>query len=291
MLFTSCVHDTISLQYNSQPTNLQELHNGFFEVELNPEIGESKTSPTTIITFGHTYPLLKYPLVFESFVNTIKQQNPDYVFVLGDIIFDNTQKEWDLFSKHFKGLKNKLYFAPGNHDLNYHYERYVGKTDNQFEAEQRYIENISYRYKLLNDVNANFVFINMNDSVERVLQYLKSIEKYLDNDKQNFFLSSQCVWHASTQNPDDVKTWPLKSFKREELLPHLEQFDYLVHGDWNKKFYRGYWPKKNGKFHTLAVGNKRKGDSLFITRLEVFKDTVLSFSIDIKLPKESNWYK
>ena len=287
----SCGQTANKNQYKTQPENLSELHAGFLEDELTPDTYSKKDTPLIVVTTGHTYPLLRHPIAFKSFVKTIKDQNPDFVFILGDMVFDNTQEEWDSFFGYFKGLENKMYFAPGNHDLNFHYERYNGIRDNQFIAEKRYIDNIGYRYKILSGETANFVFINMNDSLSRISKYLKETKLLLGNSKTNFFLSSQSALHSSSQDPNNVETWPLKSFTRQEIFPHIEHFDYVIHGDWNKHFYRGYWTKKNGEFHVMAVGNKRKGDSLFITRLDVFPDTVISTPITIDIPNASKWYK
>ena len=130
----------------STPTTIIELQSSFNNIELTPEINEISNTSVVIITTGHLYPLLGHPVAYKTFVSTILSQNPDYVFILGDVVYNNTQKEWDLFFDYFKDLKEKLYFAPGNHDLNFHYERYYGKHDHQFEAEQRYIDNVGYRY-------------------------------------------------------------------------------------------------------------------------------------------------
>jgi len=287
----SCKQHNSKDLHKESLTNLSELQSGFLESELTADICSQKENPITVVATGHTYPLLNYPIAFKSFVNTIKDQNPDYIFMLGDLVYNNTQEEWDKFFSFFDGLKNKMYFAPGNHDLNFHYERYAGKRDNQFVAEQRYIENVGYRYKVLSGETANFVFINMNDSLNRILDYLNATKMLLDSTKTNFFLSSQSTMHSSSQDPNNVETWPLKPFTRQQIFPYIEHFDYLIHGDWNKRFYRGTWTKKDGEFQLMAVGNKRRGDSLFITRLDIFPDTVISTPIIIDIPEKSKWYK
>lgn len=291
LLLVSCEQNTNKNQHKTPIQKLSELQTGFLEAELKPDTYTKKDAPLTIVTTGHTYPLLKCPIAFESFVNTIKNQNPDFVFILGDNVYNNTQKEWDSFFEYFKDFKDKMYFAPGNHDLNFHYERSANMRDNQFVAEKRYIENIGYRYKVLMGESANFVFINMNDSLARIVKYLEEIKHLLDSSKTNFFFSSQSVLHSNSQDPNEIMTWPLKSFTRQEMFPNIEHFDYMIHGDWNKRFYRGYWTKKNGAFSVMAVGNKRRGDSLFITRLDVFPDTVVSTPIIVDIPNDSKWYK
>lgn len=290
-LITSCSSSTDNCLYQEPPTNLADLHSAFNENELSPAISNIDDTSITIVATGHTYQLFKHPLVFESFVETIKKQNPDYVFILGDWVYDNKQKEWDIFFEYFKDMKDKLYFSPGNHDLNYHYERYVGKRDHQFEAEQIYLKNIGYRYKLLKDKMANYVFLNMNDSLDRVVSYLNYIEPMLDAEKPSLLLTSQCIWHNTYQDPEDVTTWTQKPFRHEEFVPHIKNYDYLIHGDWNINYYRGYWPKEDGPYQVMMVGNRMWGDTLFITHLEVFKDTILSHPVYVPIPEESKWFK
>jgi len=277
--------------YKKSPTNLAELHSGFNAIELSPVIRESDDTSITIVATGHLYQLFKFPLVYESFVNTIKEQDPDYIFILGDWVYNNTQEEWDIFFSYFNDLRDKLYFSPGNHDLNYHYERYVGKRDNQFEADQRYLENVGYRYKLLKDNMANYVFLNMNDSMHRVVSYLESIKPKLDKKKPSILLTSQCIWHNTYQEPDDVTTWTQKPFRHEEFVPYIKNYDYLIHGDWNINYYRGYWPEEDGPFQVMMVGNRMSNDTLFITRLEVKRDTIISKPIYVPIPGESKWFK
>lgn len=288
---TSCENNKQENKDFTKVETLTELHSGFSEAELKPEIRNSKDKEHTIVATGHLYPLLKFPLAYKALVDSIKAQDPDYVFILGDIVKDNTQEEWDLFFDFFKDLKDKLYFAPGNHDLNYHYERYFGKRDNQVKAEQCYLNNVGYRYKVLKDNVANYVFINMNDSIHRVLEYIELTEKDLDSTKSSLLLTSQCIWHKKHQDPNNVKTWTEKPFKREELLPYVEHFDYLIHGDWNLKYRRGVFPKSNGKFDVLNVGMRKIGDEIFVSRLDISQDTLLGRPIYVKIPEESKWFK
>ena len=138
-----------------------------------------------------------------------------------------------------------LYFSPGNHDINYHYERYHGKRDNQIEAELKYVKQVGYRYKMLQDQFANYVFINANDSAHRILAYLDLMKPELEEDKQLVLLSSQSLWHMDYQIPDIPKTWVKRPFHRDTLLQHVEYFDFLIHGDWGGKLFRSKWKKSN----------------------------------------------
>lgn len=276
---------------NNEPKSLKELHTTFTEKELKTETNFVNKDHVTFVATGHLYPLLHFPKFYDSLVSTIAKQNPDYVFFLGDIVFDNKQEEWDKVLTHTSVLEDILYFSPGNHDLNYHYERYIGDKTHQNIAELRYLSNVGYRYKLLKDNFANYLFINMNDSIDRIAEYVKKIKSDINKSKPTYILSSQSVWHTGQQDPNDVSTWPQKPFSRDEILYIVDFADYLVHGDWNREFYRGQWySKPNGLFNVVAVGNKRRGDSLYISRFDIYPDTVITTPIFIPTPDSCKWY-
>ena len=286
----SCSETSSEKKTPYNPTTLKELHHGFFDEEIIPEINHTDNDEITIITTGHLYPLLNHPIAYNTMIDSIINQNPDYIFLLGDLVRDNTDKEWDSVLVRFSKTGSKLYFAPGNHDLNYHYERWEGSREHQFEAEMTYVNKVGYRYKLLQDNFANYVFINPNDSIERVLSYLEIIKPELDTSKLMILLSSQSLWHNKHQKKEDNRTWVNKAFTREEILPEVEYFDYLIHGDWGGKFYQGYWKKGNGRFKVIGVGNRVPGDSLFITKLTISKNSIVASPIKIDLPEESSWF-
>jgi predicted phosphodiesterase len=291
ILFSACNRVEKKTNLSRNPQNLRELHSNFLNEELTPKKLDNSNDKITIIATGHIYPLLNYPIAYQAFADSIINQKSDYVFILGDIVKDNTQEEWDQFFKYFTKIREKLFFSPGNHDLNYHYERYFGKRDHQFEAEMRYIKNVGYRYKLVTDNYANYVFVNMNDSIDRILNFLNIISPNIDPDNFTVLLTSQSVWHDKHQDSKDPRTWTEKSFTRDEILPHLKEYDFLIHGDWGGKYFEGKWPKGLGEnFSVLAVGNRVIGDSLFITRIEITEDEIKSFPISISVPTESLWF-
>ena len=272
------------------PTTLKELHNGFFDEELTPEILKSDKKEITIIATGHLYPLLNYPKVYNAFIDTIINQKPDYIFLLGDLVRDNTIQEWDSVLTRFNKAGCKLYFAPGNHDLNYHYERWEGSREHEFEAEMKYIDHVGYRYKLLQDNFANYVFINPNDSIDRVLSYLDIMKSKLDTTKMLILLTSPSLWHNSNQIPGDNHSWVNKAFTRDEILPKIEYFDYMIHGDWSGHFYLGTWPKSEGNFNVMSVGNRKQNDSLFVTKIVMSDKHLVAKPINVVIPKDSPWF-
>lgn len=272
------------------PTTLEELFRGFSKDELTPDVYNLKKDSVVIVVTGHLYPLLRYPEVYKSFLETVRAQKPDYFFALGDVVYNNTEKEWNTVLSNFFSLNVPVYYSPGNHDLNYHYERYYGKHDHQIEAEMRYLRKAKCRYKLLKDNFANYVFINANDSIKRVLSFIRQIKPELDTNKHLIMLSSQSLWHNKKQDLNNPKTWVEKPFGREELLPKITYFQTLIHGDWAGTFYRGRYKKKNGFFDVMAVGNRKSGDKLYITRITINKDTIIAKPIFVPIPPNSKWF-
>jgi len=288
----SCNHPEKKPGFVPNPTTLEELFRGFNNTELSPDTVNLDKEPIVIVATGHLYPLLKYPLAYNALIETAKEQKPDYFFALGDMVFNNTDAEWDTVFSYLNKLNTRVYFSPGNHDLNYHYERYYGKRDHEIEAEMRYLNKVGYRYKLVKDNLANYVFINANDSVQRILSYINQIKPQLDYNEHLIILSSQSLWINQQQEPGKPHSWVNRPFHRDELLPKIQEFDYLIHGDWAAKFYRGKWKKKKtGYFDVMAVGNKKAGDSLYITRITIYKDTILAKPIMVNIPDKSHWYK
>ncbi|RLD87579.1 MAG: hypothetical protein DRJ09_10035 [Bacteroidetes bacterium] len=273
--------------YVRNPTTLKELFSGFNEDEINADVYDFKRDSVVIVATGHLYPLLYHPDVYRAFIKTIKAQHPDYFFTLGDNVYNNTEKEWDTVLSHFNELQVPVYYAPGNHDLNFHYERYAGKRDHQVQAEKRYLAKAKCRYKLVKDNLANYVFINANDSAKRVLSFLSFIRPQLDTTKHLIMFSSPSLWFEKHQDPNDPKTWPNRPFRREKLLPKIKDFEYLIHGDWSGKFARFNFLG----FNVMAVGNRKEGDTLYITRITIYKDTIIAKPIFVPMPDGNTWFK
>lgn len=294
VLFWSCknkIQDNIDKNYVANPKTLKELFRGFSPNELTPDVYHFNKDSIIVVATGHLYPLLFHPDVYAIFMDSVKAQNPDLFFALGDLVFNNSEQEWDTVLANFSKLNIPVYFAPGNHDLNYHYERYGGSHTHQVEAEMRYMRKAKCRYKVVQDDFANYVFINANDSVKRVLSYFNKMRPKLDTTKQMIVLSSQSLWFNKQQNPNNPQTWPNRPFKREKLLPFITDFKHLIHGDWGGKFFRYRFHKNYGTFDVMGVGNRRERESLYITRLTILKDTIIARPIVVALPENTTWYE
>lgn len=265
---------------------LDSMHSGFNKVELTKQFLTNNNDTTTIVAFGHVYHLLNHEEAFDLMINTINNQNPDYVWVLGDIVFNNSEEEWKHINEKYKKLKGKRFHAPGNHDINYHYERWIGSIENQWEAESRYLKNVGYRYITLEDDVANYMMVNLNDSLDRVKKYLDKMTPELNEEKLSILFTHQDTWFDFMEDPEDPQTWPRKNFERDSLLKELRDFDYLIHGDWNEKFYEGEFKGYN----VVSLGNLNQGDPLNINVIKVTKSDIKIESIEVDIPENSSWY-
>ena len=281
----------IDKNFVAHPKTLKELFSGFSNNELTPDVYHFNKDSVVIVATGHLYPMLFHPDVYKIFIDSIKAQKPDLFFALGDLVFNNSEQEWDTVLANFAKLKVPVYFGPGNHDLNYHYERYNGSHAHQVEAEMRYMRKAKCRYKVVKDDFANYVFINANDSAKRILSYINMMRPKLDTTKQMIILSSQSLWFNKQQDPKNPQTWPNRPFKREKLLPYITDFKHLIHGDWGGKFFRYRYHKDYGTFDAMGVGNRRESEPLYITRLIVYKDTIIARPVNVKLPENTTWYE
>jgi len=289
LLVTACSHSEKFVQSKESRQKLDSLHSGFNKKELTKEVITLNKDTITLVAFGHVYSLLHHEDVFDSMIDKINEQNPDYVWILGDIVFNNTEQEWSYLLNKYKGLQGKRFHAAGNHDMNFHYERYYGINENQWVAEQRFLSHIGYRYITLEDDVANYMMINMNDSLKRIKQYLNSMLPELNPDKPAILFTHHSVWHKSMSKADDPTSWVQKSFQRDSILAQLTDFDYLVHGDWGDKFFSGKSKYKSKKYNVIAVGNLNEGDDLYITTFKITKDSLWAYPVFVDIPDTTTW--
>ena len=265
------------------------LHTVFTEEELTVDAHQFNKSSIRITTFGHIYPLLKYPKILDEFMATVKAQNPDYVFILGDMVFNNYDDEWETMLSAYSKFGCPVYYAPGNHDLNFHSERGIGDTKHQFEAERRYLEMIGYRYKLVKDNFANYLFLNLNDSLARLEGFINKMNPLIEESKLTIVLSHQNIWsdYVATEDPE---TWRLKKMRMEQLMPSLINAKCFFNGDWTHSFVEKEVTYMSRNYKAYSVGNKLAGDQFYITNIQVFDNEIEVDTVHIPIPKKSTWY-
>ncbi len=274
-------------EYAQGQKRLRELHTTFIEKELTKQDLTSDKDTITAVAFGHIYPLYPFEEILDSLIAAANKQNPDYVWIMGDIVFNNAPEEWEFINKKFEKLKGKKFYAGGNHDTNYHYERWEGKTDHEWEAETRFLKNVGYRYLTMEDQFSNYMILNLNDSIHRIREYMNTMKPKMNPDKPSILLTHQAIWTDSKSDPNDPHKWPQKSFNRDSILGDIAPFDILVDGDWNKNFY----DKQFKKFRVIGSGNRIKGDDYRVTLFKITKDTVIITPIEVPIDPKSKWFE
>ncbi len=285
----SCGSDP-TIQSEESKRKLAKLHSGFNDVELEKLMLHGARDTLTIVTFGHVNSLLWHEDVFDSFVKTVNEQDPDYVWVLGDIVYDNTEEEWDCVLNRHEQITGRKFYVAGNHDIAYHIERYNGILEHQWEAEERFLSHVGYRYRTIEDNIANYMILNLNDSLFRIKEYLELMLPKLNPNKPNYLFTHQSTWQNVNKEPDDPSLWVNISFPPDSLLKELVPFDYLINGDWTFEYFRGKKGFGGRDHHVIACGNKNAGDELRITVLKLSGEDCESYPIVVPIPKESKWY-
>jgi hypothetical protein len=291
LLMASCSSKDENAQSKESIYKLDSLHTGFNKREQTKEIIELNKDTVTIVAFGHVYSLLYHEDVFNAMIEQINFQDPDYIWILGDIVFNNTDEEWNYLMNKYEDLKGRRFHAGGNHDMNYHYERYFGINENQWEAEIRFLNYVGYRYITIEDEVANYMMVNMNDSIDRIKNYLDLMLPKLNNNKQSILFTHHCTWHNTISKAEDPHTWVKKSFPKDSLVSKLQDFEYLIHGDWAGKFYSNTFQFEKTNFRVLGVGNLNEGDLLYFTTIKITKDSLWAYPSFVNIPDSISWKK
>ncbi|MCI5163942.1 MAG: hypothetical protein D3917_18385 [Candidatus Electrothrix sp. AX5] len=127
-----------------------------------------------------------YPLFFERIKQDIKEYHIDFGVFTGDIVYRNTNEEWDAVEEDINELNRPIYMAPGNHDTarnNLFSIRYSvkGKTYQSF-----YYHNDIF---IILDPNID----GWNISGEQ-LKFLKNILSSSQHHKNIFVFFHQILW-------------------------------------------------------------------------------------------------
>ena len=262
----------------------------FNAIELKPDIYRFENPDTiTIVLAGHLYPVLYFPGIFDTLIIEIKKVNPDLVLFLGDITVNYSDKEWDLFLAQANKLNVPFYITPGNHDIRYNNDKPPLLVNNDKEAEEVYLSNIGYRYKLIIDNFTNYILINSNDSVNHIIDFLVAIKPDIDTNKRVFVISHHELWSNNIRSLE-AKSWVEKPFSLSQLEPHIDFAQILISGNWGKKFVRTKINTKNNIFEVIKSGNRIKGDKLFFTELKVTNDSIIAHPIIVPINRSSAWF-
>lgn len=241
--------------------------------------------PVRIAVVGHTYKLLSFENVWQDFLDTIRATQPDYVFHLGDIVFDNTDAEWAQALSGLKSIGVPVGISPGNHDHSFHYDRFNNITARTPLARWRFLTHVGYYNHYFTDDRANYVFLNSHDSVANICAYLDSIVPQLDSSKKALLFTHHFIW-GGKPNPKSPYAWAKKTYLWEEVRPCVRWADAIVVGDWNQK--PGIWRQE--WYKAITVGNRLDGDPVYVCVIEI-SDRGVDFELhEVPVPDSDPWH-
>ena len=268
---------------------LNQMLQGFNAQELKPDYVQSAGDTLHVALIGHTYPLLKHADLFHQLIDAIESSEADLVMVLGDMVCYSDDEEWEILHKAMGRLSKPVYYAPGNHDINFYRDRDEGILNRVGEAQQRYINQIGYRYRLIQADQAQFVILNMSDSLNRLVDYLDHIDVYRDTLLPTFILSHQDIWATRLSVRSDPQSWAHKTFTTGDILDRVDEYDVFVSGDWNIEFREGTRDLSGKEVINYAVGMRVQGDPVYYTLATIYDGQISAEPRVLTVPYEHTW--
>jgi len=197
-------------------------------------------------------------------VEMVNQRNPDAVIVTGDI--GEREDAWDEAKKIFSGLKPKVFYIPGNHDVTANKPQSLGKWradfgNDYYEAHIKGVTIIALdgqlmgNYDNFNQKKASPLNQDAQQESERMLGWLEkegskdeSAKKYggsqserpqrmdKEDGKLIFAMQHEPIDRASDFPPDDKDYWVIQEpyRSREIELLHRLGVKHMFVGHWHK---------------------------------------------------------
>ncbi len=141
------------------------------------------------IVAGHTYPGQVYPKLLETFVNQVNKLEPDALFILGDITWTGSDKDWNLIGPILSKLKAPYHLIPGNHDLRMNKD-----------SPQLWLEKVGYFHTSIVIGDYKFILLNTTPESgkyrfdEEEIEFLKKELTDYQNYQQVFLMFHHELW-------------------------------------------------------------------------------------------------
>jgi hypothetical protein len=250
-----------------------------------PPAARRADRPTTFVALGHLRDIYDdYVDILPILAERINAEEPDYVFLLGDMTLHGSADQFDTFEGEFlQKLRSPYYIAPGNHDLG------TG-ADGYPERLERYIERFGYDHRLLRDLNADFVLVNSYGPTSAyeaaLLPMLEEVEAG-ERGVPTVYLSHHKPWRLKGEG-GGLDSW--NRTEPEQVLGLLKgRIDYIIAGDANHFFQRGM----REHIPSFSVGMWFSGTRapIYYARGEVDDRGKLEMKpVIVELPKDHPWY-
>lgn len=198
-------------------------------------ISSNAVAQSKFVVFGHIRDMApNHENILDSLVLRINAENPDYIFLLGDLTYDGKPEHWEMIDRFLEKLDAPLISAPGNHDVT---QPPLGGPGDRVLLS--YTKRFGYLYLTLKTEDATYITINSCDNAKVVNNYLRLALKKVDTSKHVFLLSHFKLWDDNKANrgnfPEFSDDWYFlwnKKFDWEEILPEIKnKVDHVIAGD------------------------------------------------------------
>lgn len=191
--------------------------------------GSSAPGPAKSLKFvalGHTRDIR--PALLMRLAEAINEENPDYIFLLGDYTWDGHPDQWAIVDKFLARLRAPVVACPGNHEA----------TQIPLRGElpvarplRNYLKRFGTPYNSLITENANFLVINTSDKKDVVSKFLELKLPETDNGNPTFLMMHHRIW-ADDYPPHSIPQLWGPMVRLEEIEPLIAgKVQYLVAGD------------------------------------------------------------
>ncbi|MCB9231244.1 MAG: metallophosphoesterase [Bacteroidia bacterium] len=236
--------------------------------------------PVRFAVIGHTYYVARDTSAFNQLMEEIHRREPDYLFVLGDMVWTNVDWEWKRAQQGFQKAGCPIYYSPGNHDLMYVNEVSAGVDSNLQKSWAAYGQRIGYYQTFFKDRAANYLLYNSNDSLSGIILHFQTSLAQSDTNLPLLVFTHHQPWMKGKKDYTRMPTMHLKGYDWEDLQPWFEQVDYVFDGDYGEGEFKG---EKDGMI-TVRTGMGAQGSEVFFTWVEMQAGEVKIEKIEVGMP-------
>ncbi len=240
---------------------------------------------TRIVAFGHTYYAL-HDGSFPELIDSVIAAKPDIVVTLGDLVWVNTEEEWESVRKELGRIHVPVIQVPGNHDLYNVDDIHDGVVDGNSRLVQRFKEIAGPLSGYMEHENVLIAWVNSCDSIGAIRDSLTTWQATKKQEKPFIVFSHHCFWEDGPIRdfPINQATWHLKGLRESDVHQIFGQSDMLICGDWNKTN-RIVAENFQGK-KVLKAGMGKTGDRIIFAAITVSDSAIEVEEIEVGLPEK-----
>ncbi len=200
--------------FNIQAVNANNLNNNIDSV-------------LKFVVIGHTYSTIRNSEERALYIDKINEEKPNYVFILGDSEANNNL----IYNEYVSNIKSKLFFSPGNHDINTY-------------TNSLYPKIVGYLDTTIIDDNCNFILFNSLDNIQNINKYLKTSLEKINTNNPTVLLTHHRVWDENLLSNSEYQHD--KSYLFSEMLPTIKnKVNYIFAGNSSAQYFGKQYCKEH----------------------------------------------